>query len=206
MALAPRVSAWQWGFRNLPAPNSAPNAAGQAPDPVQIEYCWIQSPLTRRPTTAITKAQITQQDGVTAYSSADGATVRQYGANTATATLQTAVDADVQNFADFLTGYQSVPRPRQPTMTFDLVHLDDAAILTILGVQLGQRCVLVGSPSRTPAGARSFVVEGIAHEFSVATRLVIWQTSAPIGTVAGTPGPWFRWGSSYWSGPDLRPF
>lgn len=179
---------------------------GRSLEPTRIEYCWIQAPLIRRPTTAITKAQITQDGGITAYSSADTDTVRQYGVNTAQTTLQTAVDADAQNFADFLVTYQSVPRPRQPSMTFDLVHLDDAAILTILGVQLGQRCVLVGHPSTTPAGARSFVVEGIAHQFGVAQRLVIWQTSAPIGTVPGTPGPWFRWGSSYWSGTDLRPF
>lgn len=206
MALAPRVAAWQRQFFNLPGPNSAPNAAGQAPEPVDIEYCWIQTPLTRRPTTAITKAQITQAGGLTALSSADDATVRQYGANTAVATLQTAVDADAQNLGDFLTTYQSTPRPRQPTMTFDLVHLDDDAALTILSVQLGQRCQLIYAPAATPAGAVSFVVEGIAHQFGVATRLVIWQTSAPIGTVAGTPGPWFRWGSSSWSGSDLRPF
>ena len=179
---------------------------GVAPAPVQIEHCWIQSPLIRKPTVAITRAQISQSEGVTAYATADAATVRRFGDNAATATLYTACDADPFNLAEHLVEYQSTPRPRQPTMTFALHGLEVDEVQVILGVDLGQRVVVLNTPAGTPPGAKSFVVEGIRHSFGVAERWVTWQTSAPIGTVAGTPGPWFRWDSSSWDGTDLRPF
>jgi len=179
---------------------------GVAPAPVQIEHCWIQSPLTRKPTVAITRAQITQFGGVTAYAAADATTLRRFGANTASITLNTACDADPANLATHLVEYQSTPRPRQPTLTFALHGLSDEAIATILGVDLGQRAVIVDPPAGTPPGAASFVVEGIRHVLGVAQRWVTWQTSAVIGVVPATPGPWFRWDSSSWDGTDLRPF
>lgn len=184
----------------------APNTEGQAPDPVDIPYSWINPPLIRRPTTAQTKAQVSQTGGATARSSASAATVRQYGVNTFTANLDTAVDADPQNLAAFVTTYQSTPRPRQPTIVFNLLKRTDEECLLLLGVRLATRVRITDAPATWPPGAVTFVVEGIRHLAGVETRAVEWMTSAPIGSVAGVPGPWFRWDSSSWDGTDLRPF
>lgn len=178
----------------------------RADDPVRIPYEWINPPLVRRPTTAITKAQISQTGGSTAYSSAAAATVSQYGVNATSIDLPTACDADPQNLADFLTTYQAVPRPRQPTIRFNLLRRTDDECLTILQVELAQRVVITGAPDTWPAGARSFVVEGIRHTIAVDNRIVEWMTSAPIGATAGTPGPWVRMDGSYFDGTDAVPF
>jgi hypothetical protein len=184
----------------------APNGGLPLP-PVLIPYSWIATPLTRKPTTAITKAQISQRGGATAYSSATAALVRQYGVNLAEATLDTACDADPQNLATFLTTYQAVPRPRQPTLTFNLfAPRTDAECLIILSVKIGQRVRIVGAPARTPPGALNFTIEGIRHVIAVDKRTVTWSTAALIGATTSEPGPWFRWGSSRWGGTDQRPF
>lgn len=184
----------------------APPVGGRPLPPVDIPYTWINRPLTRRPTIAITKAQITQTGAATAYSSAPAATVRQYGVNNQPISLDTACDADPQNLADFLTTYQSTPRPRQPTISFNLLKRTDEECLRLLGVDLARRVRITDAPATWPAGAVTFVVEGIRHVLGVEERLVEWMTSAPIGSVAGVPGPWFRIDTSSLDGTDLRPF
>jgi hypothetical protein len=183
----------------------APNGGLPLP-PVLIPFSWIATPLTRKPTTAITKAQISQLDGATAYSSASAALVRQYGVNAAQVTLDTACDADPQNLATFLTTYQSTPRPRQPTLTFNLLARTDAECLIILAVGLARRVRIIEAPTGTPPGALNFTVEGIRHVLGVEERTITWSTSALIGTSTSEAGPWFRWGSSRWGGTDQRPF
>lgn len=182
------------------------NVGGLPPPVVEIPFSWIATPLSRKPTVAVTKAQISQSGGATAYSSAPDALVRQFGVNTATVDLETAVDADTANLADMLTTYQAVPRPRQPTLTFNLLARTDAECLIILGVRQTQRVRVVDAPAGTPPGALNFTVEGIAHVLGVEVRTVAWATAALIGTTTTEPGPWFRWGSSSWGGPDIRPF
>jgi len=49
---------------------------------------------------------------------------------------------------------------------------------------------LAGTTSFTDTAGRAWTVNGAA------------LITAP----ALVPGPWFRWDSSYWDGPDLRPF
>lgn len=182
-----------------------PNPA-LAPDVVLIPFSWIATPLARKPTVAITKAQIGRTDGATAYSSATDALVRQYGANTAETTLDTACDADPQSLAAFLTTYQATPRPRQPTLTFNLLARSDDECLTILGVGLAQRVRITGAPATTPLGALDFVVEGIRHVIAVDQRTVTWSTAALIGVATAAPGPWFRLGLSQLGGTDRVPF
>lgn len=179
---------------------------GLAPAVVEVPFCWIQSSLQRKPTVAITKAQVAQSGGATAYSSATAAQVRQYGVNTAQVTLDSAVDADAQNLATFLTTYQAVPRPRQPQMTFDLTGLTNAQVLLLLGVQLAQRVRIIGAPAGTPPGACNFVIEGIRNVLGVTERTLTWYVAALIGTTTTDPGPWFRWGSSSFGGTDVVPF
>lgn len=179
---------------------------GLAPAVVTIPSSWISPGLTRKPTVAVTKAQIAQANGPTYYSSATSAQVAQYGVNTASVTLDTPVDADAQNLATMLTTFQAVPRPRQPTLTFNLLSRTDAECLIILGVQLAQRVVITGAPAGTPPGALNFTVEGISHVLAVDQRTVTWATSALIGTTTTAPGIWFRLGSSSLGGSDLVPF
>ncbi|MES2211026.1 MAG: hypothetical protein V4515_12740 [Chloroflexota bacterium] len=157
-------------------------AVGGLPPPVlEIPFSWIATPLTRKPTTAITRAEVGQAGGATALAVASDARVRQFGTNTARVTLDSAVDADAGNLATFLTLTQSVPRPRQPTLTFNLLARTDVECLLILGVQLAQRIRITGAPAGTPPGAVNFTVEGIAHTLGVDNRTVTWSTAALVG-------------------------
>lgn len=190
-----------------PRASEAVRPIGGLPPPVvEIPYLWIATPLSRKPTVAVTKAQIAQLGGATAYSSAPDATVRQFGTNTARVTLDSPVDADAANLAAMLTTYQATPRPRQPTLTLNLLARTDAECLVILGVTQTQRVRITGAPAGTPPGALNFVVEGIAHSMAVDQRLVIWATAALIGTTTAAPGPWYRRDSSIRGGTDIRPY
>lgn len=180
-------------------------AVGGAPLPVlEIPYEWIAGPLNRRPTTAIAAATVTQRGGASSTSIA--AAGFPATATSATATLTTACDADPQNFATHLTTYYATPRPRQPTMVFNLFSRTDAECLTLLGVGLLRRVRVIHIPTGWPAGAANFTVEGIHHTMAVDQRLLEWSTSPVVGSASTAPGPWFRWDSSSWDGTDLRPF
>lgn len=181
--LAPRWTAWGGVRRGASQAPSAAVATGVPSDPVEIPYSWISPPLTRRPTTAITKAQISQTGGATSTVSASSATVSQYGVNTAEAQLDTAVDADAFNLATFLTTYESTPRPRQPIVRLILLRRTDDERLKILGVTLGTRVRITDAPTTWPAGAVTFVVEGVRHAITNDFRSVEWMTSAPVGTL-----------------------
>lgn len=174
--------------------------------PVEIPYEWISYPLFRRPTDIINSAAVTKLSGsLTAYSS-DDASIAQYGVGSRAVDLDTAVDADTENLAKFLTTYQAQPRPRQPVLRFNLIARTDAECLRILRVQLGQRVRVTGAPATWPPGAANFVVEGIFHNCKVDERFVDWSASAIVGTTATEPGPWFRLDASSWGGTDQRPF
>lgn len=203
---APGYGPPRWGRRGR-RPARVQAIGGLPPPVVEIPFTWIASPLSRKPTTAITRAEVGLAGGSTAYSSASAAVTRQYGANTQPAiTLLSAIDADAQNLADMLTTYQGVPRPRQPTCTFSLLDRTEDECLLLLSVDLAQRIHIIGAPPGTPDGAVHFVVEGRSHVVSVGQRLLTWATAALIGVATTAPGPWFRWGSSAYNGPDLRPF
>ncbi len=186
--------------------------AGGLPPPVlEIPYSWIATPSTRKATQAITKAVASRRGGSTAYASAPAAQVRQFGANAPPPIdLDTATDADPANLAAFLVAFQTIPRPRQPTLTFNLLARTEAECLIILGVGYAQRIRITGAPAGTPIGVLNFVVQGISHTLGVADRTVTWSTAALIGTpILGgpaAPGPWFRLGSSSLGGTDMRPF
>lgn len=178
---------------------------GLASDPVEIPYEWISAPLTRRPTRVINHAEVSQAGGIEAR--ADSTTsINQYGLLSNSITLNTAVDADTIDLAHHLVTFYSTPRPRQPVVRLNLLRREDEECLRILGVTIASRVRITGAPAEWPAGAVSFVVEGISHTIGAEERVVEWMTSAPIGSVAGTPGPWFRWDSSSWGGSDIRPF
>lgn len=176
------------------------------PAPVQIPYSWITYPLIGQPTPAYTRAAVSQTGGVTSYASAAAATVRRYGAQLFTATLDTDVDADTANLATFVIAYQATPRPRRPVMRIYLHNRTEDECLRILRVGYGMRVQITDAPATWPPGAANITIEGKAHSISVDARYVDWTTTALIGAAPTAPGPWWRWGASRWGGTDIRPF
>jgi hypothetical protein len=176
------------------------------PTVTEIPYAWLTYPVISQPTTAYTKAVVSQTGGTTGYATASAATVRRYGASTFTATLDTPVGPDVANLATFVTTYQATPRPRRPVLRVMLYNRTDAEILRVMRLTFGSRVRITGAPANWPPGGANFTVEGIHHKAAVDERWVDLTTSALIGTAPTTPGPWFHWGASSWGGTDIRPF
>jgi len=178
---------------------------GLPASPLLIPYEWIGWPVARQPTTAINSATITQDGGVQARAT-NAASITLWTQSTAEATLFTDCDADPANLASFLMTYYSTPRPRQPTLPFNLLARADDECRTLLGAGLGRRVRIVHAPTTWPPGACNFTIEGIRNTIAVDQRLLVWSTAAVVGTTTTDPGPWFRWDSSSWGGTDQRPF
>jgi hypothetical protein len=115
------------------------------------------------------------------------------------------VDADAQNLASFVTTYESTPRPRQPSLSFHLTIRTDDECLKILSVALGTRVRITGAPATWPAGAVTFVVEGIQHTIGIDSRIVEWMTSAPVGSSPAIADSFSRTNPSAFGSPDFGP-
>jgi hypothetical protein len=161
--------------------------------------------MRRRPTDVINSVAITSALGAE-VTRIDAASIRRYGEGKFTADLNTAVDVDPFNLGTFLMTYYDQPRPRQPTLAFELFSRTEAERWRILRVGLAQRIRITGTPADWPPGAANFTVEGIAHEGALDRRTVVWTTSAIVGTTSTEPGPWWRWDASSWGSTDQRPF
>jgi hypothetical protein len=203
-ALAPRWAAHKNRYGSQPAPFhvSSGGAGGLPQDPAEIPVCWLTAPLTLRLDKPFNYAEVTQIDGATARYTAPGATVIY----PFSATLTTAVDADPTNLAHWTVTYNTTARMRSPSLTINLLHRTDDEKVFLLGIGRNRRIRLTGLPAEWPSGANTLVVRGIQHRATTYGRTVTWVTGPVIGTTAGAPGPWFRWGTSYWSGIDTRPF
>lgn len=179
---------------------------GSPPSPTQIPYSWLKNPAMFRAETMVNVATINQFNGITA-TVPNSTSVSAYGERAVSGTLSTACDADPAQLATWLTTYRGDPRMRQPALA--LVALDARTpdeCVKILRVREGDRVQIIGAPATWPQGASSLVVEGVAQVQNQGVRTVAWVTSAVPGSVAGTPGPWFRWGSSVVNGTDVIPF
>jgi hypothetical protein len=182
----------------------ASRPVGGLPLPVlEIPYEWVYT-LTRRPTTPVNTATVTQTGGVTAYSTRAGG-VTANGADFSV-TLTTALDVDAQSLATHLTTYYGTARPRQPVLTFNLYDRTDAECLLLLNVGRFRRVRIIHAPAAWPPGAANFTVEGFQHVMAVDQRLLSWATAALVGVSASAPGPWFRVDSSTVGGSDVIPF
>lgn len=179
---------------------------GGPPASTLIPYAWLAPPVRFRAEPLVNVATIDQTDGVTATST-NIASRFAYGVRAATGTLDSACDADPANLGSWLSTYRGDPRMRQPAlMLVDLIQRTPDECVRILRVRQGDRIVITGAPTTWPQGAHSLVVEGVLHSSQRGGRRVGWVTSAVAGTVAGTPGPWFRWGSSRYGSTDVIPF
>lgn len=177
---------------------------GRPPAPTEIPVCWLTQPLTLRLQRPFTHAEVTTTSGGSAR--ADATTVATYKVFPFEATLDTDCDADPSNLAHWAVTYNATPRMTSPLLRMDLLYRTDAERLLVLGVARNKRIKLTGLPTEWPTGADTLIVRGISHTIALDRRVVEWVTSPVVGAAAGIPGPWFRWGSSSWSGSDIRPF
>lgn len=178
---------------------------GSAPSPTLIPYSWIAPPARFRADTVVNVATMAQTDGATTTIANLASKAR--GAREVTGTLATACDADPANLGRWLTTYRADPRMRQPLLLLvDLIARTDDECVRILRVREGDRVVVTDPPADWPEGGHSLVVEGLQHLSQNGRRQVGWVTSAVAGTTPGTPGPWFRWGSSQYGSADVIPY
>lgn len=212
MPLAPRWVALQARYGSLPAPSddAAGSPSGSPPDPVEIPYTWLMPPLSFRPERPLNAAVVAQTGGVVARAS-DAASQNEWGVNTFTEELATAVGTDTANLAaHVMTFYATqpgdVPRSRSSAMSFNLLRRSVTECQLLLRVKRGQRIRIVDAPADWPQAADELVVEGRVSSISVDGRTLSWWVAPIIGDAPGVPGPWFRWDASSWDGTDLRPF
>lgn len=182
------------------APDASVAVGGLAPAPVEIPICWLTQPVKLRLDTPFTTAQVDDADVQ------NDAALAQFGDWPFTATLTTATAADSYNLAHWTVTYRAEPRMRSPRLSIDMLSRTDEEKLRLLGIERGQRILLTGVPAEFPEGAASLVVSGIGNEIGIAVRKIHFTTTAVIGVEPGTPGPWFRLGSSVLGGTDIVPF
>jgi hypothetical protein len=179
------------------------------PDPTVIRYGWISPPFRARADQPINDPEVTAQGHGTARAP-NATSIARYGDYNGTpVTLATAVDADADCLAAYLSTFYSDFRMRCPSLTINLLNaqLTPTDVQTVLGIRVGDRIVIPDAPATWPAGTNSLIVEGIGRQILVGQcRVVTINTSPVIGSAPGIPGPWFRWGSSVWAGSDLIPF
>jgi hypothetical protein len=185
---------------------AGPAVAGLAPLPVAIAYSWISPGLQWRhdkPTTTTT-VSVTGGSTVRGF---DTNALAEYGDNTFTATLDTAVLADATALSHFTLAYfatqpGAVPRQRFLVLSLALTNRTDAEKLLLMRVSRGDRITITDPPNTWPASLVTQVVEGNRHLLGPDDRVVQWITSPVVGAVDGAAGPWFRLGSSRLGGTD----
>lgn len=178
------------------------------PAPVDIPYTWLSYNLRYRPEKPYTTATVTQAGGVTARAQDDDA-VNEYGDNSFTAELATAVSADAANLAKHVVGMYAqagqVPRVRMSQLVIQLAGRRGYEQHRILSIKQGQRIRITDAPPRWPVGMTEQIVEGRRRECSDGS-VVTFITSPVIGVTPGVSGPWFRLDVSQLDATDRVPF
>jgi hypothetical protein len=209
---------------DVPWPDSAAAAmndwfwGGGPPTPVQIPYAWLTPPVRFRPDPAYNVTTITRTGGAQAFNR-DPDSVDAFGETEFTATLDTAVEADLGALGSHILRFYAtqpgdVPRTRAPQLVVNLLLVELMAgrsgLYTVLDREIGDRIAIAGTPvgaaTAWPQGTTSLVIEGIEHRVATDTRYVLWNTAPVIGASPGVPGPWFRLGASRLGGADTLPF
>lgn len=179
------------------------------PAPVVIRYAWLSPPFRSRADQPINDPAVTIAGGGTAHSP-NATSIARYGDFGFPVTLNTAVAADADALAGWLSTNYADFRMRSPSLTVNLLNgsLQPADIQRLLAVKIGDRIVIPDAPATWPQGSASLFVEGISRQILIdRCRYITFNTSPVIGTTPGVPGPWFRWGASTWgSSTDQIPF
>jgi hypothetical protein len=178
------------------------------PPATTIRYGWLSPPFRARADQPINDPAVTASGHGTAYAP-NATSIARYGDYSLPVTLATAVDADADCLATWLSTYYADFRMRCPSLTVNLLNgqLTPTDVQTVLGIRIGDRITIPDAPATWPQGNNSLIVEGISRQVLVGQcRTVTFNTSPVIGSTPGAPGPWFRWGSSTWGGTDQIPF
>lgn len=176
------------------------------PPPIEIPLLWLSQPLPHRMDPPYNTAEVTQADGGRAARRRNRTSIAEVGVQPYTATLGTAVGADVAALAAYVIAQRGEARVRSPRLTVDLLYRTPSEQRHLLRIRRGRRVLITGVPAGFPEGADSLLVVGVSHEIGVATRLLHLTTAAVVGSTPGTPGPWFRLGTSVAGGTDTVPF
>lgn len=152
------------------------------PAPAVIPYAWLNGPVRFRADQPINDPAI-GITGTSGTSRAPNATsITQYGDYTAPATLSTAISADADVLAGYLSANYSGFRMRCPSLTINLLHpaRTSTDLQLLLGITIGTRLTISGAPAQWPEGTSSLIVEGISHQVAHLVRLVTFNTSPVI--------------------------
>lgn len=180
------------------------------PAPVVIPYSWLSPPMRFRADQPINDPAITVAGSSGAARAPNATSINRYGDYGQPVTLTTSVPADADSLAAWLAARYADFRMRCPSLTINLLNanLQPADVQKVLGVKIGDRLLIPDAPATWPQGTNTLIVEGIGKQVLIdRCRYITFNTSPVIGTNPGTPGPYFRWGSSTWgSSSDLIPF
>lgn len=173
-----------------------------SPPAIEIPYRWIAAgSLKMRTDRPITHAAVTKSGGGTAIASVLADEQIDF-----TSTTESTNDVDAPNRAHFTVTYYDEPRTRLSSLRFILNRRTVPEIWTLLGVEIGTRIQITGTPANWPEGATDLVVEGKAHSILGDLRVLAWNASPLIGEAVGQVGPFFRVGVSELDGTDLLPW
>lgn len=157
------------------------------PVTMQVPYAWLSRGLRFREDSPINDVTVSQAGGSSTRRT-DAASISRYGVGGDPVTLETAIDADLGNYASWTVGAYATPRMRCPQLVIDLLPLTDVQRAQLLGLEIGDRIQITGGPSTIPPEARHLIVEGFApDEIGVETRRITLTTSPLLGPSAGTP-------------------
>lgn len=173
--------------------------------PADIPYEWLGAPLLWRRDRPLNAAAVTQNGAGTAYG-IDQASIDQYRQGPFAATLDTAIAADAAALAAFIIEFFASPRSRIDSMTFALDFFTEEEQLLLTTIAIGQRISITGAPGHWPEGGPQASVEGRQMQSSNGVRTLALKCAPIVGSVPGTPGPWFTLGTSELGGPDIVPF
>lgn len=176
------------------------------PPPIEIPLLWLSQPLPHRMDPPYNDAEVTQANGGSVARRRNRTSIDEVGVQPFGATLDTATGTDAVALAAYVIAQRGEARVRSPRLTVDLLYRTPSEQRLLLRIRRGRRILITGVPAGFPEGADSLVVTGVSHEIGVTVRLLHLTTAAVVGSTPGTPGPWFRLGSSVMGGTDTYPF
>mgnify|MGYP002351990650 CR=1 FL=1 len=154
---------------------------------LQIPYAWLLRGLRLQEERPINDVTASSTNGGSTRRT-DVASIQRYGVGAAPVTLDTAIDADPGNYADWMVAAYKTPRMRCPQLVIDLLPLTDSQRASLLALEIGDRIELTGGPSTIPPDARHLIVEGfMPDEIGVETRRMTLNTSPLLGPSTGVP-------------------
>lgn len=119
--------------------------SGFPPPVTEIPYAWLTPPARFRPDQPRNVATVTRTSGSAARKQ-NAASVGSVGERPFTATVDSQVDADPGNYAQWIVDYYTDVRQRMPTLTLNLVARTDVECWRILGRRIGDRIRITDAP------------------------------------------------------------